>query len=201
MRRVITRSAMAAIVVALASSIAVAQEPGSPPRVVQRGGVEEPELPPPGPMMTPAQVQELFDAMMVMQAQAALSLSEQQYAQFLTRLRVLQTTRRRNQQQRMRVINELQKLTNPRNAREAVSEADIRDRLRTLQDIEMRATTELRRAYDSIDEILDVRQQARFRVFEEQIERKKLELIARARQNNRPNNPNRQTPPRRPPGR
>jgi hypothetical protein len=42
-----------------------------------------------------------------------------------------------------------------------------------------------------------VRQQARFRVFEEQIERKKLDLLLRARQQN----PNRATPKRPPPGR
>ena len=40
---------------------------------------------------------------------------------------------------------------------------------------------------------VDVYQQARFRVFEEQIERRKLELIMRARQQNRP------LAPRRPP--
>ena len=53
----------------------------------------------------------------------------------------------------------------------------------------------MRKAYNTLDEVLDVRQQARFRVFEEQIERKKLELLLRARQN--PNRPN----PKRPPGR
>jgi hypothetical protein len=47
--------------------------------------------------------------------------------------------------------------------------------------------------------VLDVYQQARFRVFEEQIERRKIELLMRARQQNRPNQqgPN-QPPPRRP---
>ena len=53
----------------------------------------------------------------------------------------------------------------------------------------------MRKAYDAIDEVLDVFQQARFRVFEEQIERRKLELIMRARQQN----PNRPLAPRRPP--
>jgi len=40
------------------------------------------------------------------------------------------------------------------------------------------------------DEVLDVRQQARFRVFEENIERRKIELLIRARQQNRPNQQN-----------
>ena len=145
--------------------------------------------------MRPAQVQQLFDAMLVMQAQEALSLNEQQYAQFLTRLRVLQTTRRRNQQERNRLINELQRLTNQRLVRPNVPDSDIKQRLNALLELESRAAAELRRAYDGIDEVLDVRQQARFRVFEEQIERRKLELIGRARQGN----PNRQNPPRKPP--
>ena len=55
-----------------------------------------------------------------------------------------------------------------------------------IQDIDTRAIADVKRAYDAIDQALDVRQQARFRVFEEQMERRKLELITRARQANRP---------------
>jgi hypothetical protein len=40
----------------------------------------------------------------------------------------------------------------------------------------------MRRAYESLDEVLDVRQQARFRIFEEMIERRKMDLLMRARQ-------------------
>jgi hypothetical protein len=149
------------------------------------------------PAMTPGQVQQLFDAMLVMQAQEALSLTEQQYAQFLTRVRVVQETRRRHLQQRNRLINELQRLTNPRNPPPNVSDAEVKQRLDALQELEARTAAELRKAYSAIDEVLDVRQQARFRVFEEQLERRKLELVARARQQNQ----NRQAPPRRPPPR
>jgi hypothetical protein len=149
------------------------------------------------PAMTPAHVQQLFDAMLVMQAQEALSLSEQQYAQFLTRVRVLQDIRRRHLQQRNRLINELQRLTNPRNPPPNVSEAEIKQRLEALQELEARTAAELRKAYSAIDEVLDLQQQARFRVFEEQLERRKLELVARARQQNQ----NRQGPARRPPPR
>lgn len=157
---------------------------------------QEPEPPSDAPgnvTMNPGQVQQLFDAMVVMQSQQALELNEQQYAQFLTRLRVLQETRRRNNAARNRLINELQRLTNPRNVRPNITEADIKLRLTALQELEARSAAELRRAYDGIDEVLDVRQQARFRVFEEQIERRKLDLISRARQN-RPQ-PQRKPPP------
>jgi hypothetical protein len=76
---------------------------------------------------------------------------------------------------------ELQRLTNPRNP--AGDEGVIKERLTALQELESRNAAELRRAYAQIDEVLDVRQQARFRVLEEQLERRKLELLMRARQN------------------
>ena len=65
-----------------------------------------------------------------------------------------------------------------------------------LQEIESRTAAEVRKAYTALDEVLDVRQQARFRVFEEQVERRKIELLMRARQQNRPQQPRRQPPPR-----
>ena len=50
-----------------------------------------------------------------------------------------------------------------------------------LREHDDRAAVELRQAYDALDEVLDTRQQARFRMFEEQIERRKLDLLVRAR--------------------
>ena len=132
--------------------------------------------------MTPAEIQRLFDAYLLMEAQQALTLTDQQYPQFLTRLKTLQETRRRNQQQRNQLMGELQRLTNPRAAVRA-DEAMLKERLNALQELESRSAAELRKAYGTLDEILDVRQQARFRVFEEQIERRKLDLLMRARQN------------------
>ena len=165
-----------------------------------QGTQEQPQTSPLAPdlPMRPGQVEELFDAMLVMQAQNALALSESQYAQFLTRLKVLQTTRRRNQRERNRLINELQVMTNPRNPRPNITDADIKERLLALQELESRAAAELRRSYNSLDEVLDIRQQARFRVLEEQIERRKLELVTRARLNNQQQN---RLNPQRPPGR
>jgi hypothetical protein len=150
--------------------------------------------------MTPGEIQKLFDAYLVMEAQQALQLSEQQYPQFLSRLRTLQETRRKNQQERNQLMNQLQRLTNPR-AQVRGDEAMIKERLTGLQELESRNAAEMRKAYNALDEVLDVRQQARFRVFEEQIERRKIELLMRARQQNRLNNqqgPNGNPPARRP---
>ena len=149
--------------------------------------------------MTPAEIQKLFDAYLVMEAQQALALTDEQYPQFLTRLRAMQETRRRNQQERFRLMAELQRLSNPRQAGRS-DDATLKERLAALQELESRTAAELRKAYNSLDEVLDLRQQARFRIFEEQIERRKIELLLRARQQNRPNQkpPGQQPPVRRP---
>ena len=151
--------------------------------------------------MRPAEIQKLFDAYLVMEAQQALDLTDQQYPQFLTRIRTLQETRRRNQQERNQLMGQLQRLTNPRQQIRG-DESQIKERLAGLQELESRNAAEMRKAYNALDEVLDVRQQARFRVFEEQIERRKIELLMRARQQNRQNQqgPNPNPPIRRPPG-
>ena len=65
-------------------------------------------------------------------------------------------------------------------------EAQIRERLKALQELDTRSAADVKKAYEAIDQVLDLRQQAQFRVFEELMERRKLELVMRARQANRP---------------
>jgi len=171
------------------------QAQAQPPAPVPPGS--QPGIPGLSDDMTPGEIQRLFDAYLIMEAQQALNLTDAQYPQFLARLKTLQDTRRRNQQQRNQLMGELQRLTNPRVAAAVrPDEAQIKERLSALQELESRAAAEMRKAYNGLDEVLDVRQQARFRVFEEQIERRKIELLMRARQQNRQNQ---QAPPRRPP--
>ena len=173
-----TMPCLPAVVLVVFTASAQAQEPPAQP---PPAGVQRP-LATLGDEMTPAEIQRLFDAYLLMEAQQALTLTDQQYPQFLTRLKGLQETRRRNQQQRNQLMNELQRLTSPR-AQVKAEEALLKERLNTLQELDSRSAAELRKAYAALDEVLDVRQQARFRVFEEQIERRKLELLLRARQN------------------
>jgi DNA repair ATPase RecN len=167
---------------------ALAQQPEVPEAVAQAGE------------MRPAEIQKLFDAYLVIEAQQALQLSDQQYPQFLTRLRTLQDTRRRTMQERNQLMGQLQRITNPRLPKPA-DESEIKTRLTALQELESRTAAEMRKAYNALDEVLDVRQQGRFRVLEEQIERRKIELLIRARQQNRLNNgrPNQPAPKRPPP--
>ena len=201
MRRVplISVAFVAAAIVGL-PTVALAKVGQNPPQPKQQNGGPLPGLDNGG--MTPGEIQKLFDAYLVMEAQQALQLSDQQYPQFLSRLRTLQETRRKNQQERNQLMNQLQRLTNPRTQPRG-DESMIKERLAALQELQSRDAAEMRKAYNALDEVLDIRQQARFRVFEEQIERRKIELLMRARQQNRLNNqqgPNANPPVRRPPG-
>lgn len=168
----ILRSLAAVALVIAAASTAPAQTPAPPPADTQD--------------LRPAEIQRLFDAYLVMEAQQALGLTDAQYAPFLTRLRALQETRRRYLASRGLALAELARLTAPRNtALRPPDEALLKERLAALQELDSRAAAETRKAYGELDTLLDPRQQARFRVFEDQIERRKLELMLRARQNAR----------------
>jgi hypothetical protein len=158
--------------------LAAATNAQTPPQ-----GAPPPQLEP--GEMTPGEIQKLFDAYIVVEAQRALELSDSQYPQFIAKLRVLQDARRRNQQERNQLMQRLQRLTAPRAP--AVESGMIEGVLKSLQELESRNAAELRKAYDDLDQVLEVRQRARFRVLEEQIDRRKIELLMRARQQNRPN--------------
>jgi hypothetical protein len=122
----------------------------------------------------------MLDAYAVVQAQDTLQLSDTQYGQFVARLKKLHQTRRQAQQQRNRILQELRRLAGPQSTQ--IDENAIRTNLKALREVEERAAGEVRKAYDAVDEVLDARQQARFRVFEENLERRKLDLLMRARQ-------------------
>ena len=140
---------------------------------------QAPDLPTDRPIGA-GEIQKMFDAYAMIQAQDALKLSEAQYGRFVTRLKALQDTRRSHQQTRNQILADLRRLTNPQTG--SSDESLIAERLKAFRDEEERAAGDLRKAYDGVAETLDVRQQARFRLFEERMEQQKLELLMRARQ-------------------
>jgi hypothetical protein len=127
-----------------------------------------------------AALADMLDTYAIVQAQRELTIADEKYGPFAARLKKLQDIRRRNQRQRQQLIHELVRMAGPRAAVQA-DEAAIRAQLNALREHDDRAAAELRQAYDALDEVLDTRQQARFRMFEEQIERRKLDLLVRAR--------------------
>jgi hypothetical protein len=128
----------------------------------------------------------MLDSYAMFQAQQQLSISDDKFGTFAGRLKKLQDVRRRNQRTRHRIVVELRKLVSPQTPTPG-DDAAIRAQLALLKDHDQRAAVELQQAYDALDEVLDARQQARYRIFEEQIERRKLDLLLRAREKARQN--------------
>jgi hypothetical protein len=136
------------------------------------------------PGVTPAEIQRMFEAVALVRAQEALKLSDDRYLPFLAKYKALQDVRRRTLQERNRLLRELNRLTSA-DAGNA-DEAQIKERLKALQDLDARSESELHKAYEGVDSVLDVRQQAKFRLFEERMERQKLDLLMKARQSRAP---------------
>jgi hypothetical protein len=145
------------------------------------------EQPPPGgargagpnaPILTPVELERWFDSYVLLQAQDTLKLTDAQFARALPPLKGLQAVRRRHTQARRQLLNAMNGLLKAT----PLDEAALRDRLKGLRDLEARSRDEIQKAYDALDEVLDSTQQARFRLFEEQVERRKIDLLMKARQ-------------------
>ena len=128
----------------------------------------------------PARVLNMLDAWAIVQAQDTLQLADDQYGEFVARLKRLQQTRRRNLQTRNGILQELRRLAGPQTVE--VDDAAIGEQLKALAEHDQRAAAEMRQAYDQLDQVLSPRQRARFRLFEEVLERRKIDLLKRAQQ-------------------
>jgi hypothetical protein len=158
-----------------ASPAAWAQTP--PPAAQGRGrAAGRQALPPLTPNMNQQQLQAYMDAYALVQAERELSLSAEQYPNFVARLRRLQDVRRRQMGERRRLLSELAGLLpgNDSNRDEA-----ILARLASLDEAAQRSVAEIRQAYQDLDAVLTPWQRGRFRLFEEQLERRKVELLAK----------------------
>jgi Spy/CpxP family protein refolding chaperone len=170
MSMVMTPRVVVLAVLLVGAAFASSAEAQNRPGAQARGGV------------SPAELQRLFDAYVLMEAQQTLKLTDEQYPRFLTRVRVLQEARRRSDLERRRIVQELRRILQAG----GTDEARIKERLKALDDVQARSAAEILQAQNSLDEILDVQQQARFRLFEEAMEQRKVDLLMRARQANRP---------------
>src|SRR3954468_5194251 len=79
--------------------------------------------------ISPAELQRMFDAYALMQAQDQLKIKDEQYTQFLTRFKALQEVRRRSLQERMRLVQSLRKMVN---GVQPADEAQLKEQLKAL---------------------------------------------------------------------
>jgi len=130
------------------------------------------------PPISLGELNRLFEAYAVVQAQDFLKLADEQYADFVTHLKALQDARRRHQQNRNRIIQDLAKMLRQQ-PDDQIDDKAVKSSLEALDREDETGDAEIKKAYEGVESVLDVRQRARFRVFEENLERRKLDLLAR----------------------
>jgi len=125
------------------------------------------------------ELRKMLDTYAMMHAQEQLKISNEQFPKFLMQYKALQDMRRTTSQEHRKQLVELRKQAIDK----ASTDAQLKDRLKALHTFEDKSYSDVRKAYDDLDKLLDARQQARFRIFEQQMEQR---LVQAARQTNGP---------------
>jgi hypothetical protein len=168
--------ALAVAGASLAPDVARAQDPQTqtaPARTAPRGG----QRPGGAGGATPAdqlQVQRLLDAWALVQAKDQLQLTDEQYPGFVARMTKLHNTRRRIAMERRQLMGELRMLLNQS---PAAKDDVLTTKVRALDELTKRGADESQQATLEIDGALTPWQRGRFRMFEELIERRKIEML------------------------
>jgi Spy/CpxP family protein refolding chaperone len=181
---------VAAILLGLAAA-AAAQTPPATPQVAQDPPKVPAPLSPPGGAgragqqapanaVTNVQIQKLFDAYVISQSQRALQLSAPQFDAFLPKLIALQDVQREHRNQRNKALANLRALVGPK-APPGVDDASIAAATKALDDLEAQMQQDEQRALGALDAVLTTRQRAHFRLFLENMEREKVNLLVQAK--------------------
>jgi hypothetical protein len=134
-----------------------------------------------GGEMNVPELQSLVDGWAIVEARRRLELSDEQYATFVAKFSNLQNARRRHMMARQRLLRDLNAAAfNASDARPA--DSVFTDKVKAFDDQAVTAAQELRQLALEVDNVLSPYQRARFRLFEEQVERKKLDFLAQSRQ-------------------
>lgn len=123
------------------------------------------------------EVQQIVDGWEIATAEKTLQLNDQQYVPFIQQLRKLQNGRRQQFMQRRRMLMSLQQTLNQQ---PPADDAAIDAKVKQFDDQERKLQQELQTLHAAIDAVLTPRQRLRFRVLQEQMERRKLEVLSRA---------------------
>lgn len=136
--------------------------------------------PPRGPRPPDARREEAFrmvDAYVVSNLQESLGLSEEAFVKVLPLVKKLQTSRREHLLSRSHLLRELRREL----ASGTTTEAEVRETLRQLKEVETAGSERVRLGMSDLDAALSPLQQAKFRLLELEVEQRMRELMGRAR--------------------
>jgi hypothetical protein len=136
----------------------------------------------------------MIDAYIVGNLQESLGLTDDQFGRVLPQVKRLLHDRRELAQRRQRAVQELRRVLQSGNA----TEAQVTDLLRELKSVAAEEPRTLGRDMEAIDGVLSPVQQAKYRIFEIEVDRKIRELMIEMRmerrEGRRPRGPGRLDP-------
>jgi len=124
----------------------------------------------------------MIDAYFVSNLQEGLGITDEQFVRLLPLVKRLQSDRRQHAQRRQRALHEIRRMLQSGEA----TESRIEELLREVKAVESEEPLALRRDREAIDACLSPLQQAKFRIFELEVERKIRDLMMQMRGQGRP---------------
>ncbi len=120
----------------------------------------------------------MVDAYVIANIQDSLDLDDDQYTRVIPLVNKLQKTRREHLRERGRVLREMRRLLSSGTA----TEADVEEALKVFNALETEGPEQIRAQLSALDAVLTPLQQAKYRVFELEVEQRMRELMRRGRQ-------------------
>ena len=123
------------------------------------------------------EVEGMMEAYILSKLQDALELSDDEYGRMVVAQKKLQDTRREYRRSRARVLRQMHQTLR----REQAAEEELEPLLGELDSIRDTFYADEKARYAAIDEILDIRQRARYRILETEIQRRLQQLMRQVR--------------------
>ena len=132
------------------------------------------------------EVEGMMEAYILSKLQDSLDLTDEQFGTMVVAQKKLSDARREYRQNRMRVLQQMRRTLQ----REQAGEDELRPLLSQLAGLQDEFIVNEKSRYADIDAILDVRQQARYRILEVELQRRLAEMLRQVRGNRNDARPN-----------
>jgi ABC-type transporter Mla subunit MlaD len=119
----------------------------------------------------------MVDAYVIANIQESLDLDDDQYARIIPLVNKLQKARREYHRERGRTLRQMRQLLKSG----AATESQLEEAVASLKTLEVEGPARIRERVDELDSILSPVQQAKYRVFEMDVERRLRDLMRRGR--------------------
>ncbi len=123
------------------------------------------------------EVEGMMDAYILSKLQDALELTDEQFGTMVVAQKKLQDTRRDYRQGRMSLLRRMRQTLR----RDQAREEELTHLLDELDSLEIEFSQNQRARYAAIDDILEIRQRARYRILEAEIQRRLTQLMRQVR--------------------